>query len=141
MAKIPGFNQSANMEKMFHDSSNFHSSVFPSILQGTSPKLTRNNYRDNCWFWRSQILFVVGAHESKDQLTDLIPCPEPLIASKNEISTELGEIRSRINYKISLIFTTHVNLWCAIGNLNIFWYTKTCIMKKNIIHLFHWLMP
>lgn len=67
MAKIPDFNRIvSNLDKGATNMINTHTSAFPSSLQVVNLKLTGNNYRDNYQFWRSQILFVVGAHELRE---------------------------------------------------------------------------
>ncbi|XP_031256999.1 uncharacterized protein LOC116114999 [Pistacia vera] len=49
--------------------------ISSNTLPVINPKLTRDNHR----FWKSQILFAVGAHDLEDHLTRLISCPTPFI--------------------------------------------------------------
>lgn len=71
---FPSFSQQPNSpEKMQNSSSSSARVMLSTNLQAISPKLIKGNYR----FWRSQVLFAVGAHELEDHLTGLDPCPSP----------------------------------------------------------------
>ncbi|XP_031273839.1 uncharacterized protein LOC116132327 [Pistacia vera] len=78
------------MEKLANLSST-QVSIFSSTLQVITPKLTKNNYKDNYRFWRSQVLSAVGAHELEDHLTGSIPCPDLIIVSDNDSSSQSSE--------------------------------------------------
>ncbi|KAJ0088752.1 hypothetical protein Patl1_32350 [Pistacia atlantica] len=54
MTEHSGVDSSAkNMNKLYN-LSEFHSPIVPSSLEVINLKLTRDNYRDNYWFWYSQ---------------------------------------------------------------------------------------
>lgn len=80
---FPSFSQQPNSpEKMQNSSSSSARVMLSTNLQAISPKLIKGNYR----FWRSQVLFAVGAHELENHLTGLDPCPSPFINEKIEDS-------------------------------------------------------
>ncbi|XP_031271409.1 uncharacterized protein LOC116129821 [Pistacia vera] len=123
MARVPGNNLSnKSTEKMLNCSTSAHSSIFSSSLQVITPKLTRDNYRDNYHFWRSQVLSIVGAHDLGEHLTGLIPCPEPLIAcdddlkelSSSEIKETLGKEKINLDQVSKCKFST--NIWFTLEN-------------------------
>ena len=87
MAENSGVDSSSKNVNKLASMAELHSSIVPSSLQVINPKLTRDNYRHNYRFWRSQVLFTVGAHGLEEHLTGLIPCLEPLLTWPIDVST------------------------------------------------------